>query len=381
MMTYMSVGGARYPKQIGIGLGIGATVAIAAILYRLRTTHDVGLELLLVLPVVVAARLSGRTAGLVVAFGAVIAFHLSRITQLHRSEFSVDALAAATFLTCALVVGAAIGGQADRLEVAARHEEQRRARELSLKFEANQERLAALEQVDQQRVALLRSVSHDLRTPLATIRALSTDLRDHDTHDQATRHELLDTVTCEAERLDRLVSNLLNMSRIEAGCLRVDSQAVDLAELVHLALVRDRHVRLLAHTSVDVHIDPELPLVAGDAVLLDEIIGNLLENTSRYAPVGSAVSLIAKPTTHDQVMFRIIDHGPGVSADQAAHLFEPFWSSRPTRSSGLGLAIVHAVAEAHGGTLRYSATRGGGATFEVRLPRFAGDLEKVGVDE
>jgi two-component system, OmpR family, sensor histidine kinase KdpD len=224
-------------------------------------------------------------------------------------------------------------------------------------------------------------VSHDLRTPLATIRALSTDLRDHDYHDQATRHELLDTITSEAERLDRFVSNLLNMSRIEAGCLRVDSQAVDLAELVHLALVRDRHVKLLAHTSVDVHIDPELPLVAGDAVLLDEIIGNLLENTSRYAPAGSKVSLIAKPTTHDQVLFRIIDHGPGVSADQAAHLFEPFWSARPTRSSGLGLAIVKAVAEAHGGTLQYSATRGGGATFEVRLPRFAGVLEEVGVDE
>ncbi len=381
MMTYMIVGGARYPKRIGIGLGIGATVMITALLYQLDAAHDVDLELLLVLPVVVAATLSGRTAGLVVAFGAVIAFHLSRIAHLEQTELSLDALAAATFLTCALIVGAAVGGQADRLEVAARNEQERRVRELSRQFEANQERLAALEQVDQQRVALLRSVSHDLRTPLATIRALSTDMRDRDNHDQATRHELLDTITCEAERLDRLVSNLLNMSRIEAGRLRVDSQAVDLAELVHLALVRDRHVRLLAHTTVDVQIDPALPLVAGDAVLLDELIGNLLENTSRYAPVGSTVSLIAKPTAHDQVLFRIIDHGPGVPPDQAAHLFEPFWSSRPTRSSGLGLAIVNAVAEAHGGTLQYSATLGGGATFEVRLPRFVGVLEEVGVDE
>lgn len=127
-MTYMIVGGARYPKQIGIGVGIGATVMTTALLYQLHAAHHAELELLLVLPVVVAATLSGRTAGLVVAFGAVIAFHFSRIAQLDRSDVSLDALAAATFLTCALIVGAAVGGQADRLEVAARNEEQRRAR-------------------------------------------------------------------------------------------------------------------------------------------------------------------------------------------------------------------------------------------------------------
>ena len=104
-------------------------------------------------------------------------------------------------------------------------------RDLSAQIAEAASRVAVLEQVDKQRVALLRSVSHDLRTPLATIRAVATDLRDANLHDEATRQELLKSVSDEAERLDRLVGNLLNMSRIEAGSMHVEDQAVDLAEV------------------------------------------------------------------------------------------------------------------------------------------------------
>ena len=113
-----------------------------------------------------------------------------------------------------------------------------------------------LEQIDQQRAALLRSVSHDLRTPLATIRAVATDLRDDNVHDATTRHELLDSVSHEAERLDRLVGNLLHMSRADAGSLRVEAQAVDMAELVQLTVLRMR--RVCTDVTLELQVDPAL---------------------------------------------------------------------------------------------------------------------------
>src|SRR3954452_5872505 len=129
-------------------------------------------------------------------------------------------------------------------------------------------RLHVLEEVDSQRAALLRSVSHDLRTPLATIRAVATDLRDGAEHDEATRQELLDAVADEAERLDRLVGNLLSMSRIEAGALRPERQAVDVEELIRNR-IRRLH-RLFRQVRIQVELPPHLPLVDADYTLLDQ---------------------------------------------------------------------------------------------------------------
>ena len=333
---------------------------------RVTPRHPAGqLEVLLVLPVVFTGTLAGRNAALATAAIAVVTFHM--ITRYETTQVAEDAIALVTFLGSALAVGAVVGTGADRLTlVQQREEEQRRLRELNAQVAEHASRMAVLEQVDQQRVALLRSVSHDLRTPLATIRAVATDLRDSNLHDDSTRQQLLKSVSDEAERLDHLVGNLLSMSRIEAGSLRVDDQAVDLTELLELTVLR--LAPLLTHLAVDVQIDPDLPLVNGDPILLQEVVSNLLENAARYAPPGSTLTVQLAKSAGPTVVLRVCDRGPGVDAGDVEHVFQAFWRGSDSHSSGLGLAIVHAIVEAHGGSIGLVETPGGGATFEVQLP-------------
>jgi two-component system, OmpR family, sensor histidine kinase KdpD len=226
-------------------------------------------------------------------------------------------------------------------------------------------RIQALERIDEQRSALLRSVSHDLRTPLATIKAVATDLRAGDVHDEATRRELLDSVVDEVERLDRLVANLLTMSRIEAGVQSTERQAVDVDELV-----RDRVgelVRLFEHVRVQVDVPEDLPLVQGDYTELEQVVTNLLQNAARYAPPGSMVTVSGRDKDGD-VELVVADEGIGVPHHERSRIFEPFRRGEGSRSSGVGLAICKAVVEGHGGTIEVERTPGGGATFIVTLP-------------
>ncbi len=167
----------------------------------------------------------------------------------------------------------------------------------------------ALEAVDEQRSALLRSVSHDLRTPLAAIRAVMTDLRDGIVYDEPARQELLELVADEAERLDRLVHNLLSMSRIEAGSLQPERQAVPLDELLD-DRVR-RLAQLLRRTTVTVDAPADLPLVSADYTMVEQVVTNLLENATRHSPPGSRIAVEARPRG-DVVEVSVTDQGPGL---------------------------------------------------------------------
>ncbi|HZX54248.1 MAG TPA: ATP-binding protein [Ilumatobacteraceae bacterium] len=338
-------------------------VAIGIAIYPFRS-HDYELQFLLVLPVLLAGAFAGRTVAVTTALVAVVTFHL--VTRTGSTKIEEDVIAFITFLGSALAVGAAVGGGVDRLTLARkRAAEQERLRDLSDQISEAARRVAVLEQVDKQRAALLRSVSHDLRTPLATIRAVATDLRDADVHDEVTRQELLKSVSDEAERLDRLVANLLNMSRIEAGSMHVDDQAVDLAEVVQSAVLRLSPT--LANAVLEVEVAERVPLITGDPVLLDEVVSNLLENAGRYAPDGSVVA-VRLAGDDGGVVLQVCDSGPGIDEADVGRVFEPFWRGADSRSSGLGLAIARAVVEAHEGSIRLLSTPGRGATFEVRLP-------------
>lgn len=363
-MFGLDFGDVHVSTRRGILIGVALSLIVGLAIYPLRR-HDYELQFLLVLPVVYAGVLAGRSAALATAAASVMTFHL--VTRFGENKFEEDAIAFITFLGSALAVGAAVGGGADRLTLARlREQEQRRLAQLNAQLAEHASRMAVLEQVDQQRMALLRSVSHDLRTPLATIRAVATDLRDHDLHDDATRHELLKSVSDEAERLDRLVGNLLSMSRIEAGSMHIDDQVVDLAELVQLTTLRLSP--LLSHVAVEVEIESGVPLVDGDPVLLGEVISNLLENAARYAPAGSSVVVQLARREGQQVALHVCDHGPGVDPVHATRVFQAFWHGPDSNSSGLGLAIVRAIVEAHEGTIELSDTPGGGATFTIVLP-------------
>ena len=340
----------------GAGSGAGAAlvaVAVVALLPFRDSTSTATPALLLVVAVVVAGVVGGARAAVFTAVAAALAFNLAFIEPYGtlKANSVDDYVALFALLVVALVVGLLVAAQADRRRGAEHREAE--VREL---YDVR---------VDEQVSAMLRSVSHDLRTPLAAIRAVASDLRAGVAYDEATRTELLDVVCDEADRLDRMVANLLSLSRIEAGALAPEQQAVDVAELVQEVVRRAQS--LFRQVRVEVAVAPALPLVNGDYAQLQQVVTNLLENAARHAPPRSSVRAEVRARAGGAEV-RVIDEGQGVPEWERARIFEPFRRGEGSKSSGIGLAICKAVVEAHGGTIAVEATPGGGATFVFWLP-------------
>jgi len=366
-------GGAPF---LGIALGLATVVVTSAVLVPVRAhVTRATPALVLVLAVVAAGVIGGSVAAAVTALVGAAAYNLVFIPPFWTFKVNVadDWVALGVFLAVALAMGLLVAGQADRRRAAEQREAELRSLYDHVRTMAEErERLAeeatraqVLERVDEQRGALLRSVSHDLRTPLASIRAVASDLRDGTAYDEETRIELLATVCEEAERLDRIVANLLSLSRIEAGALTPDRQAVAVDELV-----ADRVRRLgglFRQTRLQVEVPADLPLVDGDYTQLDQVVTNLMENAARYAPPASIVRVSAEER-NGAVELRVADEGIGVPDWERLRIFEAFRKGEGSRSSGVGLAICKAIVEAHGGTIDVERTVGGGATFVVCLP-------------
>lgn len=228
------------------------------------------------------------------------------------------------------------------------------------------------------KAALLDSVSHDLRTPLAMIRATAGTLADASVvlapdEGRAMARE----IDQEADRLARLVSGLLDMSRIAGGALRASAEPMPVMEIVEPAVQRARAG--LGHRLVDVAIPADLPAVAVDPVLANQVLDNLVENVSRHTP-SDALLRISAERDGDAVRVRVEDAGPGVPPDALAHLFEKFYRV-PTRrgvarqGTGLGLALVRGLAEAMGGRVDASRSALGGLAVDVWLPVVAAPPE------
>lgn len=222
---------------------------------------------------------------------------------------------------------------------------------------------------EQVRNSLLSSVSHDLKTPLAAIAGASSSLLEATTLAEATRRQLLETVAEEADRLNRLLENILQMSKLEAGAATPNCQWHVLEEIVGSALHRTR--RELAHHDVAVHLPRDLPLLSVDGLLLEQVLVNLLENAARYTPPGTRVAIRAA-VDGKEIRIAVSDNGPGLPPGTEDRIFEKFYRASPTvdggRGSGLGLAICRAIVEAHGGRIVASNRPGGGAEFVIRLP-------------
>jgi two-component system sensor histidine kinase KdpD len=367
----------RSPRPlVGLAAGLVMVAAVTAVLAPFHShISRASPALALVLPVVVAGLLGGRLAPVITAVAAAAAFTLAFIPPVgtFRVHLSEDVVAWFVFVIVALIIGNLVAVQAERRRAA----EQRAAEieAMHARYEAvvaererlmeETTRLAVLERVDEQRAALLRSVSHDLRTPLASIRAAATDLRDGVSYTDATRNELLDLVAGEAERLDRLVANLLSLSRIEAGAFQPDRQAVAVDELITDRI--SRLDRLLSSVRLQTDVATDLPLVDVDYVQMDQVLTNLLENAARYAPPGSSVRITAQ-TTDSTVTVSVTDEGPGINSVEEATIFEPFRRSTGSSSTGIGLAICKAIVEAHGGHIAVENVMGGGARFSFTLP-------------
>ena len=372
----VSAAGRRSRTLLGSLVGFALVIGLCALMVPVRSDITrAAPALALVVPIVVAALVGGRVAALVVVPVAVIAFNVVFIPPYWTLNIDAldDGVALAVFGLVAVVVGTLVAREGERRQSAEERAAELHALNCALQeVQRERERLAdeatraiVLERIDEQRSALLRSVSHDLRTPLATIRAVASDLLGGPSYDEATRTELLGLVAEESERLDRLVANLLNLSRIEAGALQPDRQAVSIEELV--AHTVRRLERLLAGRRVQIEMS-ELPLVDGDFTQLEQVVTNLLENAARHAPPTSTIRIGGR-STGASVEVWIDDEGPGIVSFERQRVFEPFRRGDGSSSSGIGLAICKAIVEAHGGTILAKGAPSGGARLVFSLPR------------
>lgn len=219
------------------------------------------------------------------------------------------------------------------------------------------------------RNSLLSSVSHDLRTPLATITgAASSLLTAAPTLEPNARHELAQAIYSEAERLSRLVSNLLEMTRLEAGIIQLQKEWQPIEELVGAAL--NRLDAQLNQRALSTQLAPDLPLIAIDGVLIEQVLINLIENVIKHTPAGSPIEISAIAHA-DGVLISIADRGPGLPPGDEQRIFEKFYRSPSvgmSRGVGLGLTICKGIVEAHGGRIWAENRPGGGTVVRFSLP-------------
>ena len=230
-------------------------------------------------------------------------------------------------------------------------------------------RAALLAREEQLRNSLLASLSHDLRTPLAVIAGSASSLRDERGRlSQAEQDQLLETLYDEAQHVSLTVSDLLEMTRLHAGRVHVDRQWYPVEELIGAALERCK--RQLAAHRVQTQLDPQLPMLHVDAVLLEKLLVNLLENAAKYTPAGTLVSISVRPEP-GTVVIRVEDEGPGLPPGAEECVFDKFYRADregAVTGSGLGLSICRAIAQMHDGSIAAGNRPGGGAVFTVTLP-------------
>ena len=236
---------------------------------------------------------------------------------------------------------------------------------------ADQRRTALLDaETERMRSSLLSSVSHDLRTPLAVIAgASSTLLQMGDAADEPTRDSLLAEVYDESNRLTRLVENLLSMTRVESGVFGIDKEWIPPEDVVGSALGRLRTET--SNRVITKHLSPDLPPVAMDGVLIEQVLFNLLDNAAKYSPNDAPIDISARVES-SALVFEVADRGPGLAEGETEQVFEKLYrgtaAKRGGRGAGLGLAIARAIVDAHKGKLRAANRPGGGAVFSFGLP-------------
>jgi len=331
---------------VGAAESVVAVAAVTGLVYALRpVAPTLSLGVLYVVAVVAIALTRGLAFAIPVSLASMLTFNFLFLPPLHTFALreSANWVALGVYLVTGVVVG----------ELAAR------ARRLARRaLEAD-----ALRESDRVKTAVLQAVSHDLRSPLTAIRSSAEVLESPQldlTSDD--RRELVETIRLEARRLERLVGNLLDLSRLEAGAARRRPELWTLDDLIGRALEQ------LGGDGrrVEVELEPNVPPVRVDAAQIERVLVNLLENAIKFSSPGDAVE-IAAAARNGVVDIRVHDHGPGVAPADRERIFAPF-ERGDSRGNGLGLAIARGFAEANGGALRVAPGDGRGATFELALP-------------
>ncbi len=335
--------------------------------------HVSNISMLYLIVVLAAATLAGRGPAISASLGAFLAFNWFFVQPLHT--FTVgdpeEWFALVIFLVTAAITGQLAADQRDRAreaaererETVALYEEQGRLRERATEAEV-------LRRADELKTALLGAVSHDLRTPLASIIASAGSLRQPDViWTDTERESFLSDIEGEARRLARIVANLLDLSRMESGSLRPERGWYDLAALVDDVLGRLR--AMTRDHPVHVQTNEEMPPVPLDYVEIDQVLSNLVENAVRHTPAGTEI-WIGIERVADEAVVTVSDGGPGIPETALGQLFDPFVRAAQRKGGpggvGLGLAIARGLVEAHGGRITAANRAEGGATFRFTLP-------------
>jgi K+-sensing histidine kinase KdpD len=220
------------------------------------------------------------------------------------------------------------------------------------------------------RNTLLSAVSHDLRTPLSAITGAASTLTEAgDNLPAPDRSAMLETISSEADRMERLINNLLEMTRLESGGVSFKKEWQPLAEVVGAAL---HHLRKrLANRAIKIDLQPNLPLVNIDSVALEQVLVNLVDNAVEHTPPSTPIEIIGA-ANNGQITIDVADHGPGLPKGAESRIFDKFFRAHGGQNRhgiGLGLAICRAIIDGHGGTITAQNRPGGGAIFHITLPQ------------
>jgi K+-sensing histidine kinase KdpD len=380
----MAMDRARFPSM-GLGgeppsawLGVVATVAAVSLgtllVYPLKSVAPVVSLGIVYLPAILLISIVwGLRLGLLASIASAAAFNFFQIPPLHRFAIADEEnwVALAAFAIAAILSSTVAGLARSRaIEAERRREEADRAlAELAAltrerdRMQAEAVEAEALRRSDELKTALLRSISHDLRTPLTSMIVSGAALGSA-TPSAEERAELSQAIVAEGERLSRLVENLLDMSRLEAGKAEPHREPVDLAEVlegVREAVDRSGLVRLA--------FDDDLPMVDADAAQLERAFANLIENAVRHG--GGRPVMVTSRLTGERIVVRVVDQGPGIPPSEWERIFEPFQRGAAGEGhggTGLGLAIARGFVEANDGEIAVESLPAQGSSFVVGFP-------------
>ncbi len=331
--------------------------------------NHTAVALVLVLLVISLAVSVGRGPSLSVAILAGLAFNYFFIEPIHTFRINryEDLIAFLVFVITALVVSEL----SSRLEMRAQQAEARRE---ELEKVMQQFKLASaqaaeaegLRKGEQLKSALLDAVTHDLRTPLTSIKVAITTVRNAELSREA-RQELYEVIEQESDRLNRFIESMMDLAKVETGNLHLDSRTVSASEIIEDAL--QRADPLLTNHVVEVSITPSLPSMKADPRLMSEVLFNLIANAAKYSPLGSRIGIYAEVTHNNGIGFAVTDQGPGIAADLRTQVFDKFFRHGQYSGFGVGLAVVRGIVQAHDGSVWIESGPGGrGATVRFDIP-------------
>ncbi len=360
------------------GFGLLATVAVVAagtlIVYPLKSIAPVVSLGVVYLPgILLISIVWGLRLGLLASVASALAFNFFQIPPLHRFTIADEEnwVALFTFVVASVASSSVAGlARAQAVEAERRREQADRALAELAALSRERDRMQgemveaeALRRSDELKTALLRSISHDLRTPLTSIIASGAALDSAGLSDEE-RTQLSEAIVAGGERLSRLVENLLDMSRLEAGKAEPHREPVDLAEVLDAAREATAQPGV-----VSLALERDLPMVEADAAQLERAFANLLENAVRHG--GGRPVLVKSVLVGDKITVRVVDQGPGIPQSEWQRIFEPFQRGAAGGAgggTGLGLAIAKGFVEANGGEIAVESLPGQGSSFVVSMP-------------